>query len=483
MLAAVPAAAAAQQAPPARPAAVTRADLVSTAAKIARHSRQLSQIWPGYWPQEQAFIINVAGMGALLVSPGAKPPGFEPMADAELPPEIKGRAFFHPGTLAGAERPFVIGYPIGEGRTAMLVNATAADADRTIGTILHEQFHGFQNTAFKRRNQQFVDPLAVKDRVAFAASAEVERAILAAALSAASDAERRALLLQYFALRRERERTVPPEVVKVEQGFERMEGTAKYVDRVAMAAMSGGGEAGLKRLLQEELRRQLGAQTGAYATVWFRLRGYSTGAALTYLVSQYDGGDWRSKIGAGAKLDELLESLVGKPSEAEAARLAEQARTRFGYAAKRLELEPSIRDAEKKEIKSVAEFLALDVYHVVFDASAAGAGAKPGFGARDMTQLGPGTTALRSAMTFAVPGATFTLTAKDRPVLIEGRRFTVLLPAAPKLGGGGTLPLGEHRLETLRLTADGYELKVDAPAVITVEPNRMVVRLEPNNPG
>ena len=476
LFAAVPPAPA-QQAPPAQPAPVTKADLLATAAKVARHGRQLSQIWPGYWPEDQAFILNVAGMGALLVSPGPRPSDFEAIADAELPPELKRRAFFKGGTLAGAERPFVIGYPIGKGRTAMLVNARGGDPDQTIMTLLHEQFHGYQNPAFKGREQQFVDPLAVKDRVAFAASAEVERAILAAALSATSEAERRELLRQYFALRRERERTVPPEAVKVEQGFERTEGTAKYIDRAALSAFSGGGEAVLRRLLQEELRRGLGAQTGAYATTWFRGRGYSTGAALTFLVSQYDRGDWRSKIEAGAKLDELLESLVGKVPEGEAARLAEKARGRFGYAAKRLELEPLIRAAEKKEIKSIAEFLALDAYQVVFDTTARGAGVKPGFSAMNMTPLAQNRMALPKAMTLAVPGEGFMLTARDRPALLEGRRFTVLLPAAPKLDGHGALPPGEHRLEKLRLMADGYELKVDAPAVVTVEPNRMVVRL------
>ncbi len=34
---------------------------------------------------------------------------------------------------------------------------------------------------------------------------------------------------------------------------------------------------------------------------------------------------------------------------------------------------------------------------------------------------------------------------------------------------------GEHRLESLRLSAEGYELKVDAPVTVRVEPRRLVV--------
>lgn len=464
-----------------KPLPLTKNELISTAAEVVRASKQLSQVWPGYWPEDQAFIINVGGMGALLISPGPKPASFKPISSSELPPEIKGRAFFHEGVLSGAQRPFVTDFPIGEGKSAMLVNAQDRDAAKTMALMLHEQFHAYQQTAFKGREKQFVDPLAVKDRVAFAATADMERNILVEALNAKAAGERQKLLQQYFAVRRERERTVSPEVVKVEQGFERSEGTASFAEKASLVAVSGGDENDLKPLLIEQLSTRLPPDS-AYTSTWFRGRSYGTGAALTYLISQHDAGAWRAKIESGAKLDALLESLVGVVPARRAAGLAKAARTRFGYEARRRELEPIIRVAEKAELKSVAEFLALDAYQVVFEPGAAGAGANPGFSARNMTSLGSTTTALPRAMVFNVAGPTFSLTARDRPVLLELRRYTVLLPGPPETGGVGTLSPGEHRLEKLRISATGYELKVDTPVTVQVEPHRMVVRLGSGNP-
>ena len=480
---------------PSRPAAVPDLDeLLSIAAQVVRSSKRLSRIWPGYWPEDQAFILHVKGFGALLVSPGPRPAGFEPIPDSELPNELRGTAFFHKDTLKGTERPFVIGYPIGEGKTAMLANIVSIGGKRepaaTMGLLLHEQFHGYQQKTFKGREQQFVDPLAVKDRVAFAAAAEVERSILADALRASSKREREQLLRQYLAVRRERERGMAPQAVKTEQGFERSEGTANYSETAGMAAIKGGGDESLVRMLAEKLEQWKPASTGPFAGTWFRSRSYNIGAALTYLISQFSpSAHWRSRIEAGAKLDELVEAYLGGSSPEEIASLASAARARFGFETRRRDLEPVIRAAEKSEIKSVAEFLALAPYQLVLEPGAAGAGARPGFQAEAMTLLSPSTTALQGVGKFNLPADSFNLTASGHPVLLEGspRRYSVLLPTAPLVDGSRPLAQGEHRLEKLRLVHEGYELTVNEPVTIKVEPQRMVIRLgEPpaaRNPG
>ena len=472
---------AAMSEPAAASGAAIRDEIVSTAAQIAGASKSLAQIWPGYWPEDQAFIIHAEGVGALLVSPGARPQSFKPMPDKDLPEPLKGRAYFQSGTLAGASRPFVINYPIGEGKTALLANRNPTDPVRTITLILHEQFHGYQELAFKGRQPQFVDPLAIKDRIAFAASAEVERSILAAAVSAPTAGGRRELLKQYFAVRREREQTMPQDAFKVEQGFERSEGTAQFVDMTARAAIAGGGEKHLLGLLNEQLQRKLAAETGAFATIWFRSRGYGTGAALTYLISKSGTPSWRAEIEAGGKLDEMLENSIGTVPDKGRRKLADAALKRFGYEAKTRDLAPIIKAAERSELKSVAEFLALSPYHVILEPGAAGASARPGFQAREMTMLSPQTTALPMAIRFSAAGESFSITLANAAVLLESgqpRRYTFGLNSAPAIEGAGSLPAGEHRLKALKLTGDKFELKVDRPVIVRVESNRMVVKLD-----
>jgi hypothetical protein len=494
--AALPAAAhasSAQATPPnvATPANETavKQEMVQTAGRIVRGGKALSRIWPGYWPKDQAFIFHAAGEGALLISPGPRPAGFEPLPAGDLPPELRGRAFYRPGTMEEADRPFIFDFPIGNGKTAILVDYTSRGGAPIEGTAitgtmvaLHEQFHAYQNTAFKGETAgQFVDPLAVKDRVAFAAAAETEQRVLGAAIKARSAAERKKLLQQYFALRQEREATIPAEVRQVEQGYERSEGTAKYVDRVAHAHLFGGGAAAVPELIVKELEQNL-MRGGAFGNVWFGGRAYSTGAALSYLLSLYDPL-WRRKVEQGAYLDELLKDAVGMPAEAGA--LARSARETFGYEARRGRLEAPIREAEKKEIKSVDEFLALGAYAVTLDIENPKDGPsalKRGFSARNMTDLSPTVLALPTAFTYHLTAPRAALVVKERPVLMETKatraETTVLLPSPPEAEGLGELSVGEHRLERLKLSGPGYELKVDRPVVVTVGPKSMHIEVK-----
>lgn len=465
-------------------------EMVETAARIVRGGKALSRIWPGYWPEDQAFIFHAAGEGALLISPGPRPEGFEPMPPNDLPPQLRGRAYYRPGTMKEAVRPFILDFPIGNEDKAVLVNYTRRGGAPIEGTAisattltLHEQFHDHQDTAFKPDNAgQFVDPLAVKDRVAFAAAAETEQRVLGAAIMARSAAERKKLLQQYFALRQEREATIPAEVRQVEQGFERSEGTAKYVDRVAHAYLFDGGAAAVPELIVKELEQNLMRSSGAFSTAWFRGRGYSTGAALSYLLSLCNPL-WRQKVEQGAQLDELLKDAVGMPTEAAA--LAQSARETFGYEPRRRRLEAPIREAEKKEIKSVEEFVALGAYAVSLNIASPKDGPSAlqrGFSATNMTDLSPTVVALPTAFTYSLTGPRAALAVKDLPVLQETKatraETTVLLPSPPEAEGLGKLSIGKHRLDRLKLSAPGYELTLDRPVLITVGPKSMHIEVK-----
>lgn len=473
---------------------LTKEQITALAAQLVRASGPLSQIWPGYWPEDQAFIIHVEGRGALLVSPGDRPSGFVPMSADVLPPELEGRAFYHEGTMKDATRPFILDYPIGNGRTAVLVNASPTP-EATASLILHEQFHAYQTNAFedagdfKGWGNQFVDPLAVKDRASFAATAQTEKRVLAAAVSAKTAKERKNLLQGYFALRREREATIPKTVRLVEQGFERREGTARYIDRQAHAILFGKGELGIEPLLLDELTKteksspSFVGSSAPFATTWFRLRGYTTGAALSYLLSLYDS-NWRSKIEQGAKLDELLESHVGRIGNSAA--LAEAARKRFGYQQSLKTLGPLIKEAEKKEIKSVDEFMELGAYAVDLQVENPRVDGKPryesAFSAMNMALLSPSLTALPMAFVYSMSGPSLDLVVREKPVLMNRETSlsttTALLKSAPRIEGRGELPPGEHRFDRLKVSGEGYELSLGVPSVVTVRPNSLHIRVQ-----
>jgi hypothetical protein len=380
----------------------------------------------------------------------------------------------------------VLGYKLGNGRTALLVQA-GPDAKELSTLIFHEQFHDYQRTAFKGKGgSQFVAPTAIADRVAFAAAAETERRVLAASLAATSARQRRALLHQYLALRREREAQLDAKVVAVERLFESVEGTAKFVDRAAAALGSGNGRS-LRALLIEGLGENLARANQPYLTSWFRARSYSVGAALTYHLRALDSRGWRAKIEQGVNLDEAIAGLVDFDSVADKSALAREARSRFGQDAIRAALEPGIRAAEQKEIKSVEEFHALGAYRLVLEVEPGRGSARPnmGFatGPGGMTFLGEAHLVLPDPQLFSATFPFGSLTVRERPFMGEsGRthRYTILLATPPAVNGRTGLPAGEHRFERLDVRAPGVELEITDPVIVEISKGAMTIRVLPS---
>jgi hypothetical protein len=444
--------------------------MVRVAAQMVRAEPQLATIWPGYWRGRQPFIIYHPGDGALLVSAGERPDSFQPLEGADAP--LKGRAFWHSGSLPEVKSSFVTNYSIGSGKTAILGNAAAVDVGKVAGLLLHEQFHVYQAKAFRNFGfAEFVAPLTIPNRVVFAASAETERRILAKAIETEDARGRLEFIQQYFALRRAREAATPAQAVEVERNLERIEGTARYVDRVALAMLGAGR---LETLLVTELHRPLASEPGGFATNWFRMRSYGTGAAIAYLISRLDKGDWRGRIEAGAMPDALLESLVQKPAPGAAAALARGAKASFGYDAILRDLGPAIEAGEKAGIKSVEAFLAGAPYRLVLDATTQVGNAD---WHSEMAQLGPQILALPHAKTFSYSAPSVALATTNLSVLMEGERYTVLLPSPPRIAGLSASAFGEHRLNALALHGDGVDLKIDRLVVVTISESEIVVRL------
>lgn len=483
LLCAIPAGPAALGAP--APVAAPAPELLKLAAEVQRTGPKLARLWPGYWPPGQAFIIYRPGVGALLVSDEAGPPAFEPLPAASLPRPLRGRAWFRAGHLDGIDRPFVIGYPIGGERTAVLVLADAGAKDLPT-LIFHEQFHHHQIKAFRKAGaSQFVSPKAVPDRVAFAAAAETERRVLAAAIVAKPGTARNRLLHQYLALRRQRERGLAPEVLGVERHFERIEGTAKFVDRAA-AALAPGARLELPALLAELLREDLGRDGQPYLAAWFRTRSYGVGAALTFLLRGLDPKGWRAAIEGGAALDERLAALTGFDSSPDPAGLAETARAAFGHAAIHAALAPGIRAGEKKEIKSVEEFHALGAHRLRLEVSmprgVGGGGGGLGFatGPGGMVLLGQAHLVLPDPRMVSATLPSASLVVRGRPFMSEGgktSRYTIMLPSPPSLNGRTGLAAGEHGFDRLEAIADGVEIRVRRPVTVTVSELETIIRI------
>ncbi len=463
--------------------AEVKEQIIALAGDIAQSTPQISNIWPSYWPEDQAFIINIRGQGALLISSDSKPETFTPISVSKLPDSLIGKAYYHDGLLKDVPQPFYFDYDIGNGQSSVLVNVNPSDFESELflsnirSLILHEQFHAYQRMTFILKGSGYLKPNDIRDRVSFAVSVHIERQILIDAIKASNKDEKIDYLHRYFAMRRLREETNLTNVAIAERGFERSEGTAEFAERSALTIIAGGDDAMLIELLTEGLQEDLLREGGIFNSVFIRGKSYHNGAALAYLISQYDDGNWQKKIERGVNLDEHLESLIAPIKAANRNDLIAAAHKQYDYDGLYQKFQPIIAERAKQEIKSVDEFFALEPYRVAIDLTAAEGKTSAGFSAIGMFKLGKNLTAITNASIFNAAGDGYSLTSKNHPILFGNKKYIILVPERPKIIGHDEYADGEYRLDGLAISDQGVDIKLTQPVTVLIEANVMTIKL------
>ena len=444
--------------------------LTAQARGVLAHETALSRLWPGYWPEGQAFILHDPAVGAVFAA-GASPQG----------------PSFRPGPLAGADAVFQLDYPSGAPNT---VAYRVAGPESDLETLFHEQFHDFQRSAFRWRGPgagEYVDPGLIPDKPQFTADVEVERRVLADALLAGDDRSRVQLVRTWLTLRRERLAALDDAIAVIEAEREWTEGTAFYVGLQASALVHGKDPHAVRDRLIGELRGNLAARPGGFISNWFRWRAYGVGGAQAWLLDALGPPDWRQRIEAGQRLDWLLEQAVGRAPP----RFARDARRRYNLTGLRAALANALSSAPPT-VSSRAEFLALAPRRLVLEMDvpfARGEGLGTSFWSDGMTPLAEGVLALPHADYFIATGEGVRLKTQGLSVLHEtpvqvrvGRpirfRYTVLLPDFTGLEALTALPAGEHALDGLRLEAPGLEMEAPGRVRVEVAGDQITVRPE-----
>lgn len=459
------------------------APLGRAAAAVARLVPGMEEIWPGFWPEDQPFMIYLPGEAALLVTPAAPPAGFEPVDEHLVPAELRGRAYLYRGTLPGLEAGFRTDYPAGE-RSAVAVTFDPAGLQETLTTLFHEAFHAYQHQRFSGESSPagaFVDPEQIA-APEFVALGEVERRMLAEALNLPA-IELEDHLRQYLAVRWIRMGSVPAEVVDVERELERKEGSAHLVGLQAGLLATGGDLADLAGALRPYLLFPLENMSGGLSERLIRWRVYGTGAAIGHLLDRL-GMEWRHRLEQGATFDELLQEAVAF-DPADGAALAPQALGRFGYEEL---LAQGVGGTGSRSITSLEEFYSLAPVRLTWDVAVRVQDGQVQMdvhfrdGTAGFAQLAPNLFAVPDPEVFTLEAPAGSLEVRGHPVLQDARgladrvlRITVLLPSLPAINGQVEAPLGEHRLEHLRVEGDGLRLVVGAPVSVRVSSQEVLI--------
>ncbi|MBU2167931.1 MAG: hypothetical protein KKF88_08845 [Alphaproteobacteria bacterium] len=435
------------------------------AERITAQSDALASLWPGYWPQQQPFILYAPDTGAVFGG-AASPQGIT----------------YQPGALAGANFGFVMDFPSGVDNTIML-EVTGPDDD--LSTLFHEQFHDFQDDRFVWRGEggsEYVDLSLIDDLHAFTFGVELERRVLAEILAAPDRPTRREMARVYLALRRDRERAMAPSVVITERHREWTEGTAQYAGLQASLLVAGHPPSQIREELTDGLNEDLLSRQGDFAINMFRWRAYSTGASLAWLLDDLGVPEWRATIESGTPLDVALEQAIGLagPDEVIAARAS------YDDAEISLAIAPAVEAALSTRLDRES-FLALAPARLVIELSlppSEQAAVQISFQAPAMTPLGSSSLALPDAVLVSAEYGAFGLRVEDHSVLMEVppsrdpglimRRFIILLP---NLSGLGTLAPGPL-LEPLEVEIEGITLTIPIGAVVEMDDASVTIRVQ-----
>ncbi len=449
------------------------ADLSAKASLILDRSDALSRIWPGYWPEEQGFVLYDPSHGAVLVGAEGSPRAIT----------------YRAGELPDADTMFVFDYPAGTPN--MMMVQIGDDWPDSATMLFHEQFHDFQRDAFDKTDWkhggEYLDLTAIPDRAAFTPAAELERRVLADAVLAETDARRTDFARQYIALRRIREGTVGEAVVGKERYFERWEGTAQYAGLEASSEVLGEDVGSVADKLAEGLRNSLFANPeGSYSGNWFRARAYDVGGAIAMLLDR-SGADWQARIAAGESLDAVLESTLDVTDNSERERLAAAARIEYDAEQIMADVRAALA-AAPETIENMADFMQLGSRHLVLTISIPRdrlADGREFSNTKEMIAVGKSATAFLNVTDFQMERPGIKLGVQGLSIMTERlpvasgepvtKIYTVSLDEDVKLPELDQLSRGDHMLNAVNLSVPGLTLSIDQPVTVTVAEDRIAL--------
>ena len=332
----------------ASPLAAQAPERLAAVATIAREVRDSGaawgpRIWPGFRPDTIPLLFVLPGEGTALFGWRADlPEGFRPLEGNP------GTGWKREASRGAASTATDLG-----GRRAAQMVVSSVERPALLGLTLHEAFHTYAGSAVRpgKRFGRGENAGLVASYPVFDANNEegmaLEGRLLGAALRAGDPAESRRLALLYSAAREGRARALAREMAEFEEMAELNEGLASYTQ--IRGAMLGGAS-----LADQPEIRTLEDLLGNPERS-FRLRYYSTGAAMALLLDRLAGPQWKARLVAeDLTLHEVLAQATGY--HADEAALRRSAEEMFDPAARRTraqEVTAALQRSRRRQVDSL----------------------------------------------------------------------------------------------------------------------------------
>lgn len=429
----------------------------------------IGRVWPGFWPDDQAFLVYEPEGDALLYSPVDPPAGYAPYQAA--PPDAgnawQERLYWHEGVPDGLYGIFDTAYRVGETTaTAVVLQPTLV---ATLRTLFHETFHAYQGRHFEGESGGFgyIAPKTITAPIM--AKAEVERSILKEALQARDRANLRELIREYLAVRASRTGEMPEKARDIERSVERSEGSAQLVGIQAAAAALADEPDAVSVEIEKWLTIPVSDLGGGLAEQMFRWRLYGTGAAIGLLLDRLGFEDWRERLERGASFEALLAEAVDFDAAARSGTIVERALHRFDYIS-------LLRQARSRDVADPRPSFDAPARVVVTFAGPPGSIRSSFSGTFSALQE---QLVMIEADLYTAEGADFELVARDVDVLLDNRNelqlsFAVaVLPVLDSLSGDDSTA----SLQRLNIESGTLRIKADRPVEVTATPASLLIRV------
>lgn len=455
---------------------------------VAAHaaSNTVDSVWPGFWRPQPSFILYRPDSIAFLVASAPAPDGFSPIKGNSLPAILAGRAFVHWGSLPRLTGSIDLHYHAANALVDAVAIPINDDCLTTLGTLYHEAFHVYQSKAFAADSGAgFVDDSLLSAGEVLPLI-ELERRILSRVLSVPRSAARVSLLQQFLAIRVRRALGTGAEPLLAQRHFERIEGSANYVE-LAGALLSSHRDAGeLSDTLRRYLDAPLSAYTGTLADRALRWNAYGTGAAMAVLLTQL-GVKWTPLLEEGAAFDGLLADAIHFDS-ASAPEFAAAAFREFHYSEI---IGGTVRKEEQAAhtgTEVLDSFRRRNGIRLILELqpprNAPVTAPAMTFSSDSFSQPAKMVFVMPLAKVFAVSWHGATVQSRGKPVLADMHqlpalfRMEILLSAFPTVNGDDTARFS-GRVDSLQLRGPGIEVTATRAAEIRWAQDSVIVRIGP----
>lgn len=423
----------------------------------ADRANQLSPVWPGFSVFGQPVLLYEAGVRSFLIAHPAPPAGYEPVFSS---PQA---VFAKQGAVPGLNFTFNFHFPVNGVDSFGYRYDSSRDPAQDVRTIVHERFHVYQQTGFKRVKYS---PRTSEPDAEDLALAALEQKTLKSAIKAGDPAEAARYARQFLAVRAARYARLPDSLGQ-EDAEERSEGMALYLDHLLMNRPE---VAPVPGYVVSDISRRLDRFPDI--SDMDKPRYYGTGAAQGLLLDAASA-DWKARVAAGSSLREELS--LAFPSPGNAASLLAEAKTLQDYDGLLRTGVQKAADFQKAKAAAIADYEnSPGIEWSVPAPRSLGFSAKsPDFSINDFDTLMPKLQVLDANET------DFSLHLTDRPTILGARaiRFHSEAPAVTLNGQPFTLQDDgrSYRFESLSVTDPGLNLSISSPGRLTVTGSKAVI--------